>query len=66
MIQADNTMAYNNRGFAKAGLKDHNGAINDYSKAIEIDPDDAIAYNNRRIARGKSIDPEGALEDYSL
>ncbi len=28
-------------------LGDNRGAIQDYNKAIELDPDDAAAYNNR-------------------
>ena len=33
--------------FQKTNLKDYNGAISDYNKAIELDPNDADAYYNR-------------------
>ena len=45
------------RAYKKAELKDHKGAIADYTKAIELNPNDAIAYYNR--AREKDI-----LKDY--
>jgi len=43
--------AFNNRGLAKANLKDDKGAIEDYSRAIELDPDyaNANAYVNKGI-----------------
>ncbi|MEL0589997.1 MAG: tetratricopeptide repeat protein, partial [Planktothrix rubescens PR222] len=31
-------------------LKDYQGAISDYDKALRIDPNDADAYNNRGVA----------------
>ena len=31
----DDSLAYNNRGFAKFNLSDFKGAIDDYDKAIE-------------------------------
>ena len=34
------------RGWMKQALKDVNGAIADYEKAIELDPEDAITQNN--------------------
>jgi tetratricopeptide (TPR) repeat protein len=41
-----------NRGVAKANISDYRGAIQDYSKAIELDPAYAGAYVNRGIAKG--------------
>ena len=32
-------IAYNFRGFAKFGLKEYEGAIEDFTRALEIDPD---------------------------
>ena len=41
------------------------GAIEDYSKAIGLDPDLAIAYNNRGSAKDDLEDYSGAIADYS-
>ena len=41
---------YNNRGLAQKGKGDLDGAIADYTKAIEIDPRNAEAYKNRGLA----------------
>ena len=43
---------------------DHQGAIDDFNKAIEIDPQYAYAYINRGIARKLIIDLEGACRDW--
>ena len=56
--------AYNNRGSAKFNLKDYQGAIEDYDKAIELDPNYAKAYNNRGAAKGNLGDNQGAIKDY--
>ena len=39
--------AYNNRGLARKQQGDLAGAIQDYDRAIELDPQDPTAYNNR-------------------
>ena len=44
-----NSYRYSSRAFVKAHIKDVEGAIKDYQKAIELDPDDAIAHNNLGI-----------------
>jgi len=41
---------YNNSGNAKQNLKDYKGAIQDYNKAIELDPKDARGYLLRGYA----------------
>src|SRR5271165_2914688 len=41
--------AYYNRGNAKRAKGDSDGAITDYSKAIELKPDFAEAYSNRGV-----------------
>ncbi|MDP7035318.1 MAG: tetratricopeptide repeat protein, partial [Planctomycetota bacterium] len=57
--------AYSNRGHARKAKGDIDGAIEDYSKAIEIDPKFAGAYSNRGGARQAKGDPDGAIEDYN-
>ncbi len=44
-------MLTNNRGISKDELKDHYGAIADYTKAIELDPNFVDAYTNRGISK---------------
>ena len=46
-------------------MGDWQGAIADYTKAIEINPYDADAYNNRGNARKNLGDKEGAIADYN-
>ena len=56
---------YFDRGNSKYDLQDYRGAIQDYSKAIELDPSDAEAYYNRGLAKRKLQDYRGAIQDYS-
>ena len=58
-------MAYCNRGSAKNSSGDYAGAIEDYTKAIELDPKFAVAYCNRGNAKDSSGDYAGAIEDYT-
>ncbi|MGB7531348.1 MAG: tetratricopeptide repeat protein, partial [Halobacteriota archaeon] len=44
---------YSNRGVAYHELKPHEEAIEDYNKAIELNPNFTEAYNNRGIAYHK-------------
>ncbi len=55
--------AYYNRGYAKDELKDHYGAISDFTKAIELNPTDADAYYNRSISKENIGDIKGACVD---
>jgi tetratricopeptide (TPR) repeat protein len=41
---------YNNRGWDYGAKGQHDQAITDYTKALEIDPRYDIAYNNRAVA----------------
>lgn len=45
--------------------EDFDGAIADYTKAIELDPNYVAAYANRAIAKSAQGDHGGALEDFS-
>jgi tetratricopeptide (TPR) repeat protein len=49
-------LCYYNRGVAKGAKGDLDGAIADYSKAIELKPDYAEPYNNRGIVKGAKED----------
>lgn len=63
--RADNlAIAYNNRGVAYGAAGDPDSAIEDYDRALALDPDYAIAYSNRglaHLAKGAFV---AALEDY--
>ena len=60
----DNVLMYINRGFARDNRNDFEGAIEDFTKAIELDSDYAVSYNNR----GSVYSAEGkfgsAIKDY--
>ncbi|RCV65314.1 Tetratricopeptide (TPR) repeat protein, partial [Methanophagales archaeon] len=57
--------AYYNRGIAYAGLSQHERAIEDYSKAIELNLNLAEAYYNRGTAYAELNQHKWAIEDYS-
>ena len=52
------------KGVEKAGNGDYEGAITDWTKAIEIDPKYVNAYYNRGISKYKLGDMNGACEDW--
>ncbi|MDJ0555159.1 MAG: DnaJ domain-containing protein [Microcoleaceae cyanobacterium MO_207.B10] len=53
------------RGIARSQLGDYQGAIIDYTKALEINPDWAEVLYHRGFARYKMQDYRGANADYS-
>jgi tetratricopeptide (TPR) repeat protein len=57
-------MDYYDNGNLKQ-VQDPNGAIADYSKAIELKPDFAEAYFNRAFCKHEIKDYKGAIADYS-
>jgi len=57
--------AYSGRGLAKQYLGDYTGAIEDYNKAIEIDPENGgTYYMSRGLAKQDLQDYTGAIENY--
>ena len=44
---------------------DLQGAIQDYNKAIELDPNYYVAYNNRASLKKALGDKQGAMQDYN-
>ena len=52
-------------GSKKHGKRDFDGAIADYTKAIELKPNDANAYNNRGTAYLDNKQPREALADFN-
>ena len=54
-----------NEGNAKMKLGDYQGAIADYSKALEINPQFDLAYGNRAKSKYHLEDYQGAIDDYT-
>jgi Flp pilus assembly protein TadD len=64
MVQTPTTASgYLDRGRARADKGDMDGAIVDYTKAIELDPRSDVAYNNRGLARYHKGDLDEAIAD---
>ena len=49
----------------KFDKEDYQGAIDDYSKAIELDPQNLKAFSSRGDAKFNLEDYQGAIDDYS-
>ena len=56
---------FNARGAGKRAKGDLEGAIADFTKAIELNPEFAAAYNNRGAAKRLKGDHDGALADFT-
>ena len=55
---------YNNRGTAYKDIDEHDLAIADFEKAIQLNPDDAGAYSNRGAVYNNKGDFDLAIEDF--
>jgi tetratricopeptide (TPR) repeat protein len=53
------------RGLTRQSMREHDGAIEDFSKAIELDGNLAKAYAARGVSREAKGDGDGAKSDYS-
>ncbi len=65
LIHPANAIEYVMRGTAKAQLYDNQGAIDDYTTAIELNPRLVLAYNNRGNLRQHFGDVDGAISDFT-
>ena len=54
-----------NRGELKSVIGDYQGAMEDYSKSILINPNNPITYYNRGVMKDYLGDYQGAIVDYS-
>lgn len=52
-LDSNNPYRYSSRAFFKDRIGDLKGAIEDYEKAIALDPEDAIALNNKGLVEEK-------------
>ena len=57
--------AFVDRGLRRQSQGDHDGAIEDFTKAIELNPNLAKAYAARGVSREAKGDGGGAKSDYS-
>ena len=57
-------MAYNNRGNRYSDLGEKKKAIEDYNRAIELNPESAMVYNNRGICYKKLGETQKAKKDF--
>jgi len=64
-VQDQTAKDYFNSGLAKQNLEDSRGAIQDYSKAIELNQNDAVAHYNRGVAKHNLGDYRGAIQDFN-
>ena len=62
---ANDATYYFKSALEKQSKKDYLGAINDYSKAIEIDPEGVSSYYNRGSLKEKLKDYKGAIKDHT-
>ena len=52
-------------GVVKGYINDYRSSIQDYNKAIELNPKYTYAYNNRGLAKVNLKDYRGAIQDYN-
>ena len=64
MTEPKTASEYLDRGCDKDDQKDSKGAIEDYTKALELNPNYAEAYANRGCAKEELGDKEGAIADW--
>ncbi len=56
-------MDYNRIGLARSESGDYQGAVDDYTQAIRLNPEDEVSYLRRGYARMQLGDYEGAIND---
>ena len=64
--QPDYSYRYSSRGWMKQASGDIHGAIEDYKKALELDPDDAVTWNNLGLLEEQLGYQEQAKERYRV
>ena len=57
---------FQNKGNERLNIKDYEGAIREYTKAIELDSSYYFAFLNRGICKYEMADYKAAIEDYNI
>lgn len=57
--------SYFNQGVSKYKIDDYNGSINDFNKAIELNPKYAEAYNGRGCSKAVQENYRDAINDFT-
>ena len=65
LVKTNDAKVYLNRGLCFFGVNKIDDAINDFSRAIELDPRLGAARHNRGLAYCKKMDPALAIEDFT-
>jgi len=60
-----NFIAYNNQGLEEMERKDYAGAVQNFDKAIEVNPSYIDAYNNRGLVKAELKDYAGAIQNFT-
>lgn len=63
-LEPENPYRYSSRAFIKAHIKDTEGAIKDYEKALQLDPEDAVSLNNLGLLEEKKGRIDAAKEKF--
>jgi tetratricopeptide (TPR) repeat protein len=65
-LDSQSAIAFHDRGIVKEYMSNPLGAIEDYTKAIQLKPDLYPAYYNRGLAKQLALrDYQGAIEDFT-
>ena len=65
LAHAQTAEEYFNKGLEKGKKGDYRGAIQDFNKAIQLNPNLADVYNYRGLAKGLLDDLRGAIQDFN-
>ncbi|WP_017718485.1 tetratricopeptide repeat protein [Kamptonema formosum] len=57
--------SYRKRGFERLNVRDYQGAVEDYTRALELNPNSAITCNDRGVALSSLADQPAAIADYT-
>ena len=64
-LRPDHVPSLNNRGLARAMLRNPEGALADFDRSLALQPDQPRVLNNRGLVRRALHDLDGAISDFS-